>query len=61
MLFPGSFPAGPLTIASGTPKTAPVNALVYDLLVVDLEKYRPCLTQWAPNLPALATLCDLSD
>uniref|UniRef100_A0A2K6E6K2 NR LBD domain-containing protein n=1 Tax=Macaca nemestrina TaxID=9545 RepID=A0A2K6E6K2_MACNE len=36
--FPGPFPAGPLAVAGGPRKTAPVNVLVSHLLVVEPEK-----------------------
>ncbi|KAM5248453.1 steroid hormone receptor ERR1-like [Ctenodactylus gundi] len=61
--FPGSFPAGPLAVAGGPWKTAPVNALVSHLLVVEPEKLYAMPDPAGPDghLPAVATLCDLFD
>ncbi|XP_048952696.1 steroid hormone receptor ERR1 isoform X1 [Canis lupus dingo] len=61
--FPGSFPAGPLAVAGGPRKTAPVNALVSHLLVVEPEKLYAMPDPAGPDghLPAVATLCDLFD
>ncbi|KAL0626700.1 Steroid hormone receptor ERR1 [Plecturocebus cupreus] len=61
--FPGPFPAGPLAVAGGPRKTAPVNALVSHLLVVEPEKLYAMPDPAGPDghLPAVATLCDLFD
>uniref|UniRef100_G3UY24 Estrogen related receptor, alpha n=2 Tax=Murinae TaxID=39107 RepID=G3UY24_MOUSE len=61
--FPGPFPAGPLAVAGGPRKTAPVNALVSHLLVVEPEKLYAMPDPASPDghLPAVATLCDLFD
>ncbi|KAF6333012.1 estrogen related receptor alpha [Rhinolophus ferrumequinum] len=61
--FPGAFPAGPLAVAGGPRKTAPVNALVSHLLVVEPEKLYAMPDPAGPDghLPAVATLCDLFD
>uniref|UniRef100_A0A8D2H6M3 Estrogen related receptor alpha n=1 Tax=Urocitellus parryii TaxID=9999 RepID=A0A8D2H6M3_UROPR len=61
--FPGSFPAGPLAVTGGPRKTAPVNALVSHLLVVEPEKLYAMPDPAGPDghLPAVATLCDLFD
>ncbi|XP_024901994.1 steroid hormone receptor ERR1 isoform X2 [Pteropus alecto] len=61
--FPGPFSAGPLAVAGGPRKTAPVNALVSHLLVVEPEKLYAMPDPAGPDghLPAVATLCDLFD
>uniref|UniRef100_A0A2I3GG99 Steroid hormone receptor ERR1 n=1 Tax=Nomascus leucogenys TaxID=61853 RepID=A0A2I3GG99_NOMLE len=61
--FPGPFPPGPLAVAGGPRKTAPENALVSHLLVVEPEKLYalPDLVGPDGHLPAVATLCDLFD
>ncbi|XP_055436905.1 steroid hormone receptor ERR1 isoform X2 [Bubalus kerabau] len=61
--FPGPFPAGTLAVAGGPRKTAPVNALVSHLLVVEPEKLYAMPDPAGPDghLPAVATLCDLFD